>query len=274
MEVSDWIASAARERAVQGSELAQRLRARFPGWTPQAAGARNLRDFVDRFVDGVGVIGHSGMDVVYGTSDLAVDAVRPDAHPSPDSAETNFWRVWVSPNSPYALLIDLESGQVTQVPRPESQTGSGEVLQPASSEVHEEIAKEFASKFPTEAQRSAIIGGNPGWWREWQAGLKAEGLEAAWLEYRTSRLESTLRERLRDMVVEPAVLEKVFAGIVKGRGARPRVVGTKRTPQSTERQELESVLLAVIPRMDVGDLRELKVPVGLLLDALSQHRST
>lgn len=103
---------------IQGSRLAPEIRALHPGWTPEGAGALNLRDYIDRYVEGVEVVDRAGMDVVYGRpGDVLLDSNRPegavDANPVEASGESvNLWRVWVSPNCPFALAISQDGENV------------------------------------------------------------------------------------------------------------------------------------------------------------------
>ncbi|MCB9376703.1 MAG: hypothetical protein H6515_12675 [Microthrixaceae bacterium] len=132
MDISAFILDAVRDRPIQGSQLAQLIRAQYPDWSAEVCGARNLRDYVERLVDGAGVVGRSGMDVVRhhqpgGASTDSMPAETP-------ATEVNLWRIWVSPNSPYALSIDKASGVVSQVNRSAAATQEGALrLEPAPS---------------------------------------------------------------------------------------------------------------------------------------------
>ena len=197
MDISAFILDAVRDRPIQGSQLAQLIRAQYPDWSAEVCGARNLRDYVERLVDGAGVVGRSGMDVVYGIT--SPGGASTDSMPAETPAtEVNLWRIWVSPNSPYALSIDKASGVVSQVNRSAAATQEGALrLEPAPFKIHEAVARDFAARIHDERDISLPSTGGPdGWWFDWQKALKGLGLDASWHEHRSSSLETALETAL------------------------------------------------------------------------------
>lgn len=272
MDVADCILESVRGGSTQGSQLAQSVRSRYPDWTPEQAGARNLRDFIDRFVDGVTVVGHAGMDVIYGLAGEGVEGGLVASTGGGDALEVNLWRVWVSPNSPYALSIDQEEGEVTQMPRSDSRAVGHVRLDPAPQDDHQEVAREFARRL--EGQREVVlpaIGSRDGWWLDWQKGLKALGLESAWHEYRSTALEERLRASLEAQDLSDDARERALAAIIADRSVGRRAPAQRPEPPRDERAILEAVLFGAIKKMDMSDLRELKIPVGVVLDVVAQR---
>ncbi len=249
-------------------QLAQQIRTEFPTWTPEGDGARNLRDFIERSVGGVGVVGRSGLDVIYGP------AVEPAMQePTVAEQDVNLWRVWVSPNSPLVLSIATESANVTGVPRSWSPRKGWARIEPAPHEVHEEIAREFAQSLGARQEHlEVIVGRAAGWWRDWQSELRGLGLDSAWLEFRSGALEARLRTALEGHLTGN-LIERAMGQVVGDR-SRVRQTSVLRTEsQRRSRSDLEQILLLAIRRMDVSDLRDLKIPVGVLLDVLDGRSS-
>lgn len=274
MEVAEWIAAAVEAGPVQGSQLAQDLRRRFPDWVPQQEGARNLRDFVERLVDGVSVVGMSGMDVVYGATEM-----RPEsgiAMPIPaasSSSAVNLWRTWVSPGGPYSLSVDPVEGDVTQTLRSELPASGRVRVDPAPHGFHQQVARDFAASRPeNEGELLPAIGTSEGWWRSWLQILKSLGLENVWHEHRTAALEARLIESLEEAGLSGEGLQRAVARVVADRSARRQAspTGRDRSP-GDERAALLHVLEAAIRKMDLSDLRELKIPIGVLLDVVAQR---
>lgn len=271
MDVAALIVESVREGATQGSRLAQRVRNRYPDWTPEQADARNLRDFVERFVDGVSVVGRSGMDVIYGLSSEASGAPMHGSSRS-SGPDVNLWRVWVSPNSPYALEINKVAGSVGHVPRPALSGEDVARLEPAPRERHEEIAREFALRVETERGTPLPkVGGAEGWWYDWQRSLNTLGLESEWQQHRSSALEAQLRASLEELGLSEEARQQALTTIVRDRTARRRTTNSGHPPIEDARSELEAIALAAIPRMDVSDLRALKIPLGVVLDVMAQR---
>ena len=272
MDISAFILDAVRDRPIQGSQLAQLIRAQYPDWSAEVCGARNLRDYVERLVDGAGVVGRSGMDVVYGIT--SPGGASTDSMPAETPAtEVNLWRIWVSPNSPYALSIDKASGVVSQVNRSAAAMQEGALrLEPAPFKIHEAVARDFAARIHDERDISLPSTGGPdGWWFDWQKALKGLGLDASWHEHRSSSLETALETALAELGLSDEAKEMAFARIVEDRSIRRRSAASHASERTGSRTDLEAIALAAIPKMSSSDLRELKIPLGIVLDVLAQH---
>lgn len=271
MDVQTVIADAVRSGPIQGSQLAQIVRSQMQDWTPQQAGARSLRDYVDRFVPGVAVVGRSGMDVIYGAPTEASAQAEHLSTKSVDEDEpVNLWRVWVSPNSPHALSIDPGSGAIVQVPRAEPAMTTSLRLEPAAAAVHEEIAADFVRSLPPkDAGLASSIGGRDGWWFDWQRTLRSLGLESAWHEFRSASLETRLRSTLDALALAEVAQQRAFKAIISDRSLRRVNPSSRRRESISDREILERALVAAIPGMDESALREIKVPLGVLLDVVS-----
>ena len=272
MDISAFILDAVRDRPIQGSQLAQLIRAQYPDWSAEVCGARNLRDYVERLVDGAGVVGRSGMDVVYGITNPGGASTDPMPAETP-ATEVNLWRIWVSPNSPYALSIDKASGVVSQVNRSAAATQEGALrLEPAPFKIHEAVARDFAARIHDERDISLPSTGGPdGWWFDWQKALKGLGLDASWHEHRASSLETALETALAELGLSDEAKEMAFARIVEDRSIRRRSAASHASERTGSRTDLEAIALAAIPKMSSSDLRELKIPLGIVLDVLAQH---
>ncbi len=161
---------------------------RPPGWTRKALGPEP-RDYIDRYVEGVEVVDRAGMDVVYGRpGDVLLDSNRPegavDANPVEASGESvNLWRVWVSPNCPFALAISQDGENVRRVPRDGSDDKQAVLLAPASSECHKIIARDFLKGVDEEDHDAlaAILDGETGaWWQPWFRRIQSVGMSDRW----------------------------------------------------------------------------------------------
>ena len=272
MNISAFILDAVRDRPIQGSQLAQLIRAQYPDWSAEVCGARNLRDYVESLVDGAGVVGRSGMDVVYGIT--SPGGASTDSMPAETPAtEVNLWRIWVSPNGPYALSIDKASGVVSQVNRSAAATQEGALrLEPAPFKIHEAVARDFAARIHDERDISLPSTGGPdGWWFDWQKALKGLGLDASWHEHRSSSLETALETALAELGLSDEAKEMAFARIVEDRSIRRRSAASHASERTGSRTDLEAIALAAIPKMSSSDLRDLKIPLGIVLDVLAQH---
>ncbi|MBP6135114.1 hypothetical protein [Candidatus Neomicrothrix sp.] len=269
---------------IQGSRLAPEIRALHPGWTPEGAGALNLRDYIDRYVEGVEVVDRAGMDVVYGRpGDVLLDSNRPegavDANPVEASGESvNLWRVWVSPNCPFALAISQDGENVRRVPRDGSDDKQAVLLAPASSECHKIIARDFLKGVDEEDHDAlaAILDGETGaWWQPWFRRIQSVGMSDRWHQHRTAALETLLDQSLEVAGITEAAAETAHATIVSARytGRKAALRPTRPTRQGPiAGSTLLDVVTRAVSEMSTAELRDLKIPIGLVWDAI-QHDS-
>lgn len=270
-DVSAWIAECVRGGPNQGSRLAHAVRERFPEWTPQSEGARNLRDFIERFVEDVAVVGRSGMDVVYGlSSDVSGTSQEPSSNQD-DGRPVNLWRVWVSPNSPYALSIDMTDGDVQAVSRPAPDLEGKVRQEPASRDFHEQLAQSFGTQVQGERQvQLPAVGGTDRWWFEWQEKVRELGLEPSWQDFRSDALVERLESEMTALGVGEQARRAAVRRVLADKSAR-RSTAKRRSDAWNQRADLEALVIEAARRMDASDLRALRIPVGVILDVIANR---
>lgn len=256
---------------VLGSRLALQLKAVVPEWSAEVYGVRSLRDFIAQHVQGVQIAGRSGMDVVYASSTLST---RVGASPA---IEAEPWRIWVSPNSPYVLAVNAEIGAVVGLPRSSETPNGHKRLEPATSAEHRSIAAAFAEQ--TEASVKELLAEvatlpDGLWWQRWQDEVRASGLLPEWNAYRHENLRSKLRGRLAELGVDASVVDRAYTTICGSTVVGRRTPSQTREPlrHSGESTFAREIALRVIGRMTDQDIRELRLPLGLVLDALADSK--
>jgi hypothetical protein len=261
----------ATEGQILGSRLSALLKTRFPDWSPRDFGVRSLREFVAAHVTGVLLVGRSGMDVIYGL----------EQPPTTDDQRTNvnFWRVWVSPKSPYALAVDRASAILTAVQRGSSAESGKIVLDPPEVEAHREIAREFLSGLPADLQpklQTALDSSSPQWWRAWTRALRTAECLAPWSAFRRQKLEDHLSSKLRAAGFEAPVIDAILKGVREQQAPMPPQM--QRTIKATfskldNGDMLRRIVTESVQRMSSAELRELRLPLGIVLDALATSKS-
>ena len=258
---------------VPGSVLSAELRKRLPDWKPSDSGCRNLRAFVGANVPRVTVQGRSGLDVIYALVDgpLAKDANADSEHPDP-------WRIWVSPNSSYAIRIDTSSGSV-RVSKPGAPLPAGILeLRSPNVEFHKELAKRFVAENGGPANSpllSAIAAPDEQWWKVWIEELRRNPLEfRRWNAFRRKLLEKRLLDVLHEGGLSTDAAANVLAAVRIEHAAATRKFRPP-SPETTKKpydEQLRSAVIAVVHRLQVHQLRDLPLPAGLLFDALEQEK--
>ena len=264
---------------MQGTDLARQLRDKFPDWEPASVGARSLRHFIDTNVRGIGVVGRSGMDVVYGSVDRHELPINKATVASSEVASSppvaNAWRVWVSPLSPFSLAVNRHTGDVASIARGSSTSGDHVVVEPPGQVVHKEIARQFiatsAGISSDDAFLAVVDAEDEHWWLQWNRALATVGLLERWRGYRASAFESRLAEVLRDHGLGESMVASAVTSVRQLRSAS--AASNEAAPaipnhQGADRAQLERVLVDVLRRMSLNELRSISVPVGLVFDAL------
>jgi hypothetical protein len=284
-ELASTIENIVRERGqILGSHLATELKRREAGWSPAAFGVSSLRQFIADNVPNVATAGRSGMDVIY----TPADAPAP-APPTPSASNEDIWRIWVSPHSHLALAIDKAGGKVDAVARDASPL-EGKVVVPAPDVgAHREIARSFLTKVPEQLQERlarALEASDENWWRAWRGHLWGTEAWNEWSVYRREQFEKLLTDRLRGDGVDEGTIAVVASALrenrAKAAGQVKRAVRETNGPVARERphdalpapQDLRRLVTSVVQQLTDAELRELRLPLGVVLDALAALKNT
>ncbi|MDX9723016.1 MAG: hypothetical protein RBU37_19860 [Myxococcota bacterium] len=254
---------------ILGSKLAMDLKVAVPDWSAEEFGARSLRDFIVSNVDGVVVAGRSGMDVVYSTS---APKDGPPARAAKAEPAADAWRAWVSPNSPFALAFNTANGKTVLIKRAAAVPEGHVRIEPTTVEEHRAIARDFLDSVAEPARdtlRAIVDSPDEQWWRRWLAELMKLGNLATWNTFRHERLRELLKARLDASGLDETARSTAAGTVAQSRPPRPR----KRSHADQTCNDVRVVVAAVIEKMSEEDLRDLKLPVGLVLDVLDEMKS-
>lgn len=264
------------EGTLQGSRLATAVRQRFPSWRPTDAGCLSLRQFIQDHVEGVEVVGRSGMDVIYGRPGTeSAPTVPPLAAPPTADA----WRVWISPFSPLALAVLRNGTEVRAVPRSQANAPDEVVVMPPGTDSHRAVARGFLAGLsePLRGRLEALLASDrEPWWRAWTRELTVEGQLGQWIEHRVREFEQLFAEALEAGGLDANAIATARRLLRIER--TPGTKGIRRTadaisPASDELARARKLALAVVERMSGSELRDLRLPLGLMLDALADAGS-
>lgn len=259
-----------------GSRLAAVLQERQPGWRPADFGARSLREFVAANVTGVVVVGRAGMDVIYGLEG-AKGPASPEAALLPP-VQPDFWRIWVSSNSPYVLLVDRTSAVVKAVPRGTSATEDEILLVPPDVDVHRSVAQEFLARV-SDGSRARLqeILEQPldRWWQSWVRELRGSSLLSDWNTFRRHAFEGRFRSQLLAAAMSEASSDRVLAEIRQRHLDAPqrRRSSLHASAEREDGEDIRRVVLEAVRRMSIAELRDLRLPLGVVLDVLASSTS-
>lgn len=196
--------------SVSGSRLATVLRANVPGWVPSNHNAGSLREFIRANVPTVTEIARVGMDVLYGF------VPSQPAPPLPAVPQTvshqNFWRIWVSPDSPIVLAIGKDDLSIRASHRGQPTSPNSVVLEPPNAEFHKDIGRQFLGEVAPDLQarlRTIVETGEKVWWKDWLAALDECGQTAHWWVFRRIQFERELTRRLKSSDFPDRSVERI-----------------------------------------------------------------
>ncbi len=277
------LVEAARDKELNGAQIGQLLRAKWPDFSPAKFGVASLREFIREHVPGVREIRRTGSDIVYGPKDAPS---RPSSERNREAAP-DLWRVWISPSSPYSIGVNRNTGDVREILV--STNGKDEAeIKPAPVEKHRAIAGEFLSarsaalEEPTRARLAEVLkdSNDPRWWQKWNDILNdaSPQISRNWFLYREHVLAETLKEVLKASGLRDEAVTLAFEKVQNSRRRRvlTRTLARQEKPVSGvdehselgKREELIRLVQRVAAGMTESELRAVTLPLGLVLDSL------
>ena len=272
VEVATAVEALVAPAPLLGSQLAAKLRVEITDWDPASFGVRNLKEFISRHVPSVVVARRSGMDVVYATAGTEVE-LSESRTPPPQNGTIGVWRVWLSPRSPYALAIDADMAGLHAIHRAADNVPGDARLDPPDGAFHRSLAHTFLRELAASPPGLVDAANSTArdWWQTWSAHLETAGHLSDWMRFRSERFAEHLVEGL----VAKGVSLEAAQGIVEHARAdqpakRMRIQRVADRLPDKAGDELRRVVLNAIGRMSSADLRDLRLPVGVVLDVIAE----
>jgi hypothetical protein len=110
------------------------------------------------------------------------------------------------------------------------------------------------------------------WWQQWLRELRGSEHLAQWNAFRRRRLEGALTDRLRNAGLSELKAESILYSVRERHAAATERKRAQRSPSAEEGAALRKVAIAAIERMSTAELRELKLPLGIVLDAVNASK--
>jgi len=244
---------------------------------PKGPGA--LTAFIREYLlDDVERIGNQGGDILYQIAGREITAL-------PTSSSPLIWRTFVSPNSSKHLLL-IRSTQRVLVRDTPTSTGESELeVAKASPEEHDKIRADFMVSMPESS--AAILREHvapEADFETWIAALKEyqPQMMPQWGQFRRHRLSELFAARITELKLEEplqrVVLEQIKASELSAYDTPKagKVVSAKQAVRQAGglNDPTDATLLArrlahvAIDRLSYDDLRALRMPLGVMLDAI------
>lgn len=270
------LVSSTADKTLLGVRLGFMLKRSFPDFAPYHYQCRNLRQFVRTHVPSVSEKGHSGTDVIYAVGSFASptnDTAQPRA------ATSNFvplpmvefeWKAYSNPAQRLSIAGNRETGELKVIGETETPHEPWVAIPKPSSEFHREIAEQFVSTLqePLHTMLARTLNDHK-WYVRFSTIAKVHGVGMQWTTFRRAKLIEKFKFSLSNLgiperlthakKIQPATLA-LLAQAVQPLEAPP-------APASNE-TDFRELVQRVIAELPVSELRSLRLPVGLVVDAL------
>jgi hypothetical protein len=286
-----------QDQTITGGKLSGLLRHYYPDFEPARYHSKNLRAFIrTNLPDKLQEAGISGTDIIY-----KLRGPEPPTSPeSTGSQETEFipnepvqlqsvkvhhtssitrrinhdaFRAFKSPNSPLQLYANTQTGSLT-LGLPGSDLREPWVhIPPCSSETHFRIAKDFVESLPEEASKAPLARilntHTKAWWIQFWPMVRSLRVDGRWLSFKRERLlqefEATLQGHGVPIADDSALREAAED--------QTRITKTveHREVHTVNPEEVRKAILRVVAELPLAELRNLRLPAGEVIDAISKH---
>jgi hypothetical protein len=263
-------------KSLLGVRLGAALKATFPAFVPAQYQCKNLRQFIKKHVPAVAEIEYSGVDVLYGLTNP--DDVRP-AETRVAGIENNSpvislpidiiaWKAYSNPSYPFSVAANPTTGEIKAI-------GQRDAIQPpwisipkVSSDTHRKIASEFVNNLqdPSRSVLQNVLAGDQ-WYVSFFGTTKRLELSRQWGLYKREHLIRLFTEALHSHGIVAAAPAAPKHDLRVARNFSKRATDPKRNGRDDDQlRELVSRLALALP---IDELRALRLPIGLVLDAVN-----
>lgn len=271
---------------ILGAQLGQLVkRAIYPRSIQSVGGLKSLVSI--ELSDGLEIVGTDGSDTIY-----CIKAPLPAQLPSSSAplASPEFWDGFSNPNIDCLVGYDPGNESVFVGPASMSLPSEAKLLSKMCSEEYRVLAKTFAEDQPDPGMKASLLEtlDHPTFYPKWIATLRAKRTASAnyvksWEIVRTELVVERLQKELEQAGASQDRARMIVNEVRPKPSHVPRKVTTQSLPsltilqetnacapegESNELQELRTLLHKAIDRMPLADLKDIRVPAGLLLELL------
>lgn len=258
---------------LSGSRIGNTLCSAFPDFKPKIYGCKTLREFLVANINEIVVVGYTGDDPIYSISDGSTSGKFPVTE------GTDFWRIWVSPNSPYVIIVDRPTCGLSSRLHGVETNDNAVIIEPASPDVHRGIALQYLQDVDTvpdslRDELESILHSSGGrWWDAWINALKEVGPAylGQWYAFRRLHLETALRDVLISKGFSPEQMLGILDVIRKSRSVKETGQQSSDIMACCERLvSIRVIAQEAVSEMSEAELRQLRVPLGAILDIIAR----
>gem|GEM_PF-1593866 len=232
------------------------------------SGSGVLSKFIDRYLNHILTrSSKQGSDVVY--------SINTTASGKSSEASPSLWQTFVQPNTNTAIIIRNSNLELIDNVGLKTDQNEKIILSVTDSEL-----QEIQTNFMDANNISDRLPNISETYYKWTSGLKKiEGsYYKKWIQFRLEKLEYLFKTRLESLMIEPDLSKELIEIMrVSKLAAKPTVVEKNNinkpyTEKNSSNLKLEqifqSAIIEVIQNLPLSELREIKLPCGVVFDAI------
>lgn len=240
------------------------------------------------FADLAHPVGKNGGDTVFWIGGPRPDLVEGNVQPS----ETNLWATFANPRFDGELVFDREDQTFSIGPRGGMLSADQVRITPISEEDFRNIAEQFVENSPPGEQDELrrVLDSNDFSYRGWYSVIqKSPEMNHRWGLFRVQAIAALFRDRLSSAEVPQEKADRAVRLMIKDQEAaykertrasrstsllwKPPI--TQRTPpvqisEINDVSDARTMAISAIQNMSISEIRQIKVPLGAILDAASR----
>jgi hypothetical protein len=266
-------------RNILGVRLGALLKVSFPNFHPVVYQVKNLRQFIRTYVPKVCERPYSGVDVLYGIANAEVPQIDPGSVAEslspqefiPLPVDGYKWKAYSNPAHRFVISANRETGELQVIPQNNPAQAPWVVLPKPSGEIHRQIAVEFLATL-SEPQRTILtrVLVDPKWYVRFSFEVKRLGVGTQWAVFRRKRLIASFSATLRDLGIPatPLPTRQVNIQAQQPSSSSPKI--DVPPIAASEEVNFRDLVQRVMAELPISELRLLRLPVGVVFDALKR----
>jgi hypothetical protein len=266
-----------------GSSIGYELKENFPQLDIKKQFGGLKRFIQDYCSDQIEFVAKRGLDDVYISKSRVVNQERDKAvslYRMEATTETDLWKAFSNPNYQSVIAINKGTGDMLVVaPDAELQAELTPVPK-VTDEEHRAIARGFVPQSNVYIrQKLASVLDHQHYWNEWNKVINAQrdGTYRTWIEWRGQQILNLFQRRLESAHL-PDELIKAFVRRMSTKLYRNKSTSaslgehTSPTDVSPSLAHLRELVHAAVDLMSEEELRQIKIPVGVVVDVTGKQR--
>ena len=218
---------------------------------------------------------YTGVDVIYKLASAPTsEEGASQATPIPDTApfvslpsDPVTWKAYSNPAYPFMVVANQETGELKAVGEHENPREPWVSIPKLSPTIHHQIANDFVSSLSDGGPKTALTNmlAEPQWYVDFLATTRRLALNQQWGKFKREQLIRHFTAALTERDVAAAPRHDLPPG--RAQTTTKRTIDIKRHPDDAQLRELVSRLAFTLP---IDELRSIRMPIGLILDAVRQ----